>query len=334
MAIALRYVATGESYTSLEFRFRVSNQLISSIVPEVMSAVYEVFKDEFMKCPSTPEEWKEVAKGFLEKWQSPHTIGSLDGKHIRVKAPPKSGTKSFNYKGYFSFVLMALVDSGYRFLYVNVGQPGSNSDGGIFNNSVLCSNILNNRAGLPDPEPLPHDNCPLEYHIIGDDAFALRTWLMKPFSRRAMSKKEQIFNYRMSRARRTVENAFGILAARFRCLLTPLEMHEERAKYIILGCCTLHNMFCERNEAGYISHGNVDQEDHHSGNVIPGAWRNEKARQTYTNLRRMRGTRHSNRASTKRNYLMHYFCSEAGMVPWQDRMIARQEEDTSDEELI
>ena len=68
MAIALRYVATGESYTSLEFRFRVSNQLISSIVIEVMSAIYEVFKDEFMKCPSTPEEWKEVAKGFLEKW--------------------------------------------------------------------------------------------------------------------------------------------------------------------------------------------------------------------------------------------------------------------------
>ena len=67
VAIALRYVATGESYTSLEFRFRVSNQLISSIVPEVMSATYEVFKDEFMKCLSTPEEWKEFAKGFKEK---------------------------------------------------------------------------------------------------------------------------------------------------------------------------------------------------------------------------------------------------------------------------
>ena len=83
-----------------------------------------------MKCPSTLEEWKAVAKGFLEKWQSPHTLGSLDGKHIRIKAPPKSGSKSFNYKGFFSFVLMGLVDSGYHFLCVNVGQPGSNSDGG------------------------------------------------------------------------------------------------------------------------------------------------------------------------------------------------------------
>ena len=65
VAIALRYVATGESYTSLEFRFRVSNQLISSIVPEALSAIYEVFKDEFMKCPSTPEEWKEVSTMLL-----------------------------------------------------------------------------------------------------------------------------------------------------------------------------------------------------------------------------------------------------------------------------
>ena len=106
VAIALRFVATGDCYQQLEYHFRVSNSLISSIVPEVMLAIYEVYKGEYMKCPSTPEEWKDVAKGFYEKWQFPNTIGSLDGKHIRTKAPPKSGSRSYNYKGFFSFVLM------------------------------------------------------------------------------------------------------------------------------------------------------------------------------------------------------------------------------------
>ena len=89
VAIALRFVATGDCYQPLELHFRVSNSLISSIVPEVMFAIYEVYNDEYMKCPSTPEEWREVAKGFYERWQFPNTIGSLDGKHIRTKAPPK-----------------------------------------------------------------------------------------------------------------------------------------------------------------------------------------------------------------------------------------------------
>ena len=316
MAIALRFIATGESYQSLSYHFRVSNSLISSIVPEVMLAIYEVYKDEYMKCPSTPEEWKEVARGFYERWQFPNTIGSLDGKHIRTKAPPKSGSRSYNYKGFFSFVLMGLVDSGYRFLYVNVGQPGSNSDGGIFNNSSLCNDITNETAGLPDKEPLPHDDLALSYHILGDDAFALRDWLMKPFSKRQLSKKQQIFNYRLSRARRVVENAFGIMAQCFRCLLRPLQMDEERAKMIILVCCTLHNIFCQINEQEYIY--NVDKEDVTAGLFTHGRWRNEMARNTYTQLRNLRGARPTADAGKKRKYFMEYFNSPVGMARTND----------------
>ena len=333
IAIALRFVATGESYQSLEYHFRVSNSLISFIVPEVMTAIYEEYKDEYMKCPSTAEEWKEVAEGFDDRWQFPHTIGSLDGKHIRIKAPPKSGSRSYNYKGYFSFVLLGLVDSAYKFLYVNIGQPGSNSDGGIFNTSSLGLDITNNTAGLPNKEPLPNDNLDLSYHIIADDAFALREWMMKPFSNKQLGKKQQIFNYRLSRARRVTENAFGILAHRFRCLLSPLQMDETRAMMIVLGCCTLHNIFCELNEPGYLYH--VDKEVIQGArNFIYGTWRNDRRSQdTYTQLTRMRGARYSAIASKKREYLMQYFCSPVGMVEWQERMVARQDDDSSDEEI-
>ena len=59
----------------------------------------------------------------------------------------------------------------------------------------------------------------------------------------------------------------------------------------------------------------------------------DQVTETYTALNRMGRGRHSDEAKHKRNYLMHYFRSEAGKVSWQERMIPRQEEDTSDEEI-
>ena len=81
------------------------------------------------------------------------------------------------------------------------------------------------------------------YHffMIGDDAFALRTWMMKPFPSRSLSIPQRVFNYRLSRARRVSENAFGILAHRFRCLLTTMHQHPKRVQKIVMACCVLHN---------------------------------------------------------------------------------------------
>ena len=66
-----------------------------------------------------------------------HSVGKLDGKHIAMKKPKKSCSDYFNYKGFFSLVLLALVDAEYRFLWVNVGSSGSSLDTQIFNRSNL-----------------------------------------------------------------------------------------------------------------------------------------------------------------------------------------------------
>ena len=84
----------------------------------------------------------------------PHVAGALDGKHIAIKKPKKSGSEYFNYKGYFSLLLLALVDADYKFLWLNVGTSGSSSDSQIFNRSKLKRRIENGRLGLPPPEPL------------------------------------------------------------------------------------------------------------------------------------------------------------------------------------
>ena len=102
-----------------------------------------------------------------------------------------------------------------KFLWVNVGAEGGASDAQLFNNCQLKDYIERKNLGLPDPAPLPGDTKNMPYFIIGDETFALRTWLMKPYSRRNMTHEERIFNYQISSARRIMENAFGILANHF-----------------------------------------------------------------------------------------------------------------------
>jgi len=70
------------------------------------------------------EEWTKVAEQFYSKWQFPNCIGALDGKHIKIRCPPKSGSFYFNYKQYFSIVLLASCDAQYKFTWVDIGQYG------------------------------------------------------------------------------------------------------------------------------------------------------------------------------------------------------------------
>ena len=127
-----------------------------------------------------PEDWKSIEEKFRNRWNDPHAVGALDGKHIAIRKPWKSGSEYFNYKGYFSLVLLALVDAEYRFLWVNVGGSGSSSDNQIFNCSKLKRRIENGTLGLPPPKPLGPGGSDLHYFLLGDDAFALMPWLVKP----------------------------------------------------------------------------------------------------------------------------------------------------------
>ena len=214
LAITLRFLATGDSYRSLQYSFRVASNTISNVVPEVCKAIIAVYKDEVMRCPKTPDEWKHVAEGFASRWNYPNCLGALDGKHVAINKPRDGGSFYYNYKGFHSIVLMALVDSNYKFLYVDIGAEGSASDGGTWNHCSLHRAVEDGIAGVPQAEALPNDDQPVPYHFVADDAFALRTWLMKPYPHRSQNVRERIFSYRLSRARRVVENAFGILRQR------------------------------------------------------------------------------------------------------------------------
>lgn len=135
------------------------------------------------------------------------------------------------------------MDANYKFIYIDCGGNGRISDGGIYKNSSLYTAInVNNTLNIPAPKPLTNRRKNIPYCIIGDDAFALSPTLMKPYPRSTnLSVKQQVFNYRLCRARRVVENAFGILCSRFRIFTRPLNTNLKTTESIITCCCALHN---------------------------------------------------------------------------------------------
>ena len=259
LAITLRYLATGNTYMSHQFEFRVASNTIGKLIPETCKAIYRVLAPDYFKYPTSPQEWKEIADGFQTKWQFPNCVGSLDGKHIRLRPPAHSGSVFFNYKHFFSIVLMAVVDSNYRFLYCDVGANGREADGGVWGNTDLAKDLHTGNANLPPAAPLPGDDQDVPHFIISDEAFALKCYMMKPYPQRNLSHEKRLFNYRLSRARRVVENAFGILANRWRVLLTHMLITPERAELVVLASCALHNML--RTRLPTYTNGLVDRED-------------------------------------------------------------------------
>ncbi len=181
-----------------------------------------------------PQEWTAIADLFSQKWQFHHALGALDGKHVAIQCPKKGGSLYYNYKGFHSIVLLGLVDADYKFIWADVGTNGAASDAQIFTDSDLKVAIESNVTGFPPADLLPNDDRATPYFIIGDDAFSLRTWMMKPYGKRGLPIAERVFNYWLSRARRIVENAFGLLTIRFSCLLTTAKQQHLVMIVIIL----------------------------------------------------------------------------------------------------
>lgn len=265
--------------------------------------------------PSTELEWREVARRFEDKCQFPHCLGAIDGKHIYIP-PSNSGSTFYNYKGRFSIVLMAVVDANYKFIYASFGTQGRISDASLFGHSDLRTAMDQDLLNFPPPESLPNTNLIMPYMFVGDEAFPLRSDLIKPYPHRNLDHGQQIFNYRLSRARRTVENAFGILANRLRVFLTNIAVEPDKVTCITLATLALHNFLMAKASEAYMPPTLMDTEDDNH-RAIPGTWRRGGALDSVALSRARNATA---TAKLQRNQLKAYFQS-AGSVYWQEDMI-------------
>ena len=146
-------------------------------------AIWDVLAPIFMPVP-LQDKWKSIADEFYERWNVPNCIGVIDGKHVMIQCPFNSGSLFYNYKSYFSIVLLAVASADYRFVMVDVGAYGSSNDSGILNHTTFLSD-LGTRTLMPPSRQLPNDTeetC-VPHILLGDEAFPLRCDLIRPFAR-------------------------------------------------------------------------------------------------------------------------------------------------------
>ena len=196
LAICLRFLRNGSNYDVLASAFRVGQSTVCCIVREVCGILWKELQPLYMKCPDTEEEWKKISQEFYTKWNFPNCIGSLDGKHVTIIAPPRSGSMFFNHKGTYSIVLLALVDADRKFLCIDVGSYGKNADSGIFENSAMYRAFENGSLNLPDDDYLPdgEDLGKMPYVVVGDEAFPLKNYIMRPCPGKQLTEDKIIYN--------------------------------------------------------------------------------------------------------------------------------------------
>jgi hypothetical protein len=139
-----------------------------------------------------------------------------------------------NYKGTENIIFMVIVDVNYCFIYANVGCQGRTSDSGVFRNTEIYRKLENDDLYLPQDEALPGRTIPVPYTLVADDAFPLTRHTMKPYATDLnKGSPKRAFNYRLLRARRIVENAFGLLASVFRIFRKPIQIKVESTVVIL-----------------------------------------------------------------------------------------------------
>ena len=263
--------------------------------------------------PSSTEKWENNACDFQETWNLPHVVSAINSKHIRIQCPKQSRTFFHNYKGFFSFVLLAICDARYCFTLFDAGQYGSNNDAGVLANSSIGQKIEAGKMNIPPPRHL--DGCsfdPLPYYLVGDEIFPLKIWLMRPYP--CQLSEEKILHYRLSRARRVIENTFGILPTRWRINHSPVIASIKNAESYVVAAIALHNYRRLTDNAVYTPVGFKDSQTS-SGKIRPGEWCQiveDVAALSY--ILNIRGSRYSNNAIAMREALNDYVNSETGSV--------------------
>jgi hypothetical protein len=112
---------------------------------------------------------------------------------------------------------MAVADANGLFTVIDVGDLGRNSDGAVFLHSSFGELLKQSKLNILPPTILPGETNDekFPYHLVGDEAFPLLPYLMRPYPKRALNDAKGIFKFSLSRGRKSVECTFGMLQPEF-----------------------------------------------------------------------------------------------------------------------
>ncbi|XP_071997854.1 uncharacterized protein [Engystomops pustulosus] len=295
LLITLRFLSTGETYSSLHQLFHVGKSTISGIVRTTCELLFQNLRLAVMPAP-TQETWLQIAEGFESAASFPNCIGAVDGIHFRVHQPPHSGSKSFNNKKFFSVILIAVADTKYRFLAMDVGAYDSSGDSRVMEASLIKQKLLHEENSLPPPRPLPGTTQTLPFVMVSDEAFNVTPCQLRPFPRKGLDTRRRVFNYRLSRARRYIECTFGIMIKKWKILGTSIQLDVATVDAVVKACSVLHNYVLDH-----------DGPDVGAETSIPSLG---------TAINWQTSTTHDSGLDV-RDLFADYFMTPEGSVPWQ-----------------
>ena len=205
-SVCLWCLASSVEYRTVAHVFGVSRASVCLILRDVCKAILKLLMPRYVQLPKNKDQLSDIVTGFKKSWGFPLCGGAVDGSHIVVSVPSELYADYCYRKEWHSVVLQALVDHKYCFSDIYTGWLGSVHDAFVFTNSELYQK---GRNGILFPRSDLHiDGNDVPVVILGDAAYLLMSWLLKPFPHEALSGQQQRFNYRLSRARMVTENAF------------------------------------------------------------------------------------------------------------------------------
>jgi hypothetical protein len=245
ICIALFKMASCAEYRVVGANFGVSCSTVHRCFISFSSALAGKIA-QFITYPTTAEAI-QIANSFHNKYGYPQAYGAIDGPHIAITPPTQGKADFINRKSFPSLVLQGVVDCKYKFRDISVRCPGSMHDARVFDISSLSTRL---NSELIPKNDMQFDNRSIPLHLLADPAYPLSTHLIKPYVGRNLTDMQESFNVYHSSVRMVVENAFGRLKSRWRCLSKKLDCSQHVAPEIITAACILHNI-CEDYKVPY-----------------------------------------------------------------------------------
>ncbi|KAK3730872.1 hypothetical protein RRG08_058117, partial [Elysia crispata] len=154
LVITLRYLASEDTHQSQSFHFRAGISTVRSITAETCTVIWKILQPQVMPKPNE-EHWLKIASEFFTRFQFPLCLGAVDGKHIRIKNRTSRVRSITTINIFFSIILLAVTDASGKFVVVDVGSCGGNSDGGVLSRSSLDKKLMSDKLSIPQRGYIP-----------------------------------------------------------------------------------------------------------------------------------------------------------------------------------